>query len=145
MNDRQNEAKGDENTMAGDKQIGLDELLALARASSVVDGPCACIVDPHGEWSRIQASFPEQDMRPVGTLVDDPYVEATFAEFHPDGTHYWSAAAPIALRHYPYNRCTVVRCAQCGRAYLRYVEAGGYYAEPRIRAMNPNLIVDARA
>jgi hypothetical protein len=129
--------------MAGDKKIGLDELLALARTSAAVDGPCACILDPHDEWSRIQASFPEQDMRPVGTLVDDPYVEASFAEFHPDGTRYWSAEAPIALRHYPYNRCTVVRCAQCGRAYLRYVEAGGYYAEPRVRALKPGLVVDA--
>jgi hypothetical protein len=32
---------------------------------------------------------------------------------------------------------------QNGRAYLRYVEAGGYYAEPRICALNPDLIVDA--
>jgi hypothetical protein len=31
----------------------------------------------------------------------------------------------------------------CGRVCLSYVEAGGYYVEPRIRALDPGLLVDA--
>jgi hypothetical protein len=33
----------------------------------------------------------------------------------------------------------------CGRACLKYVEAGGYYVEPRVRALDPELIVDPPA
>lgn len=32
---------------------------------------------------------------------------------------------------------------QCGRHYLRYMEAGGYFVDRRIRALeNPALVVD---
>jgi hypothetical protein len=84
-------------------------------------------------------------MRIAGTLAGDPYDDPTFAEYHPAGTHYWSADAPIAMRHFPYNRCSVLQCRECGRCCLKYVEAGGYYVEPRIRALNPELIVDVPA
>ena len=47
------------------------------------------------------------------------------------------------MRFYPYNRCAVVRCLDCSRHYLRYNEAGGYFTEIRIRALRPELIVDA--
>ena len=56
---------------------------------------------------------------------------------------YESEDAPIAPRYYPYNRCTVSRCMNCGRNYLRYNEAGGYFTELRIRALQPGLLVDA--
>jgi hypothetical protein len=84
-------------------------------------------------------------MRTVGTLVADPYNEATFAEYHPHGTTNWSPEAPIAPRHYPYNRAQVAHCTVCGRCALRYVEAGGYYVEPRIRGLDPRLIADVPA
>jgi hypothetical protein len=129
--------------MTPDKRMQLDELMALARASAAVTRECACAVEPYLEWTRVPVTFPEQQMKVVGTLLDDPYDEPTFAEFHPTGTHYWSPNAPIALRHYPANRCTVVQCTVCGRGYLKYVEAGGYYVEARIRALDPQLIVDA--
>jgi len=35
-----------------------------------------------------------------------------------------------------------VRCRDCGRHYLRYNEAGGYFTEIRMRALRPELIVD---
>ena len=114
----------------------------LAQASAAVNRQCACAIDSYREWTRIPASFPEPQMRIVGTFVDDPYAEPTFAEFHPAGTNYWSGEAPMALRHFPYNRCSVLQCGQCGRACFKYVEAGGYYSEPRIRALDPRLIVD---
>ncbi|WP_020654717.1 hypothetical protein [Massilia niastensis] len=123
----------------------LDELMELALASAAVTQECACAIGSYLEWSRVPVSFPEQQMKVIGTLMDDPYAEPTFAEFHPAGTHYWSADAPIALRHYPANRCTVSQCTVCGRCCLRYVEAGGYYVEARIRALDPRLIVDPPA
>lgn len=128
--------------MAADRPMQLDELKALAEASAKVTQPCACAIDTYRGWTRIPVEFPEQQMRVVGTLVEDPYAEPTFAEYHPDGTEYWSPQAPIALRHYPFNRCSVLRCTVCGRAALKYVEAGGYYVEPRIRALDPALVVD---
>lgn len=129
--------------MSADRTLQPDELMALARASQAVTVPCACAIDTYRAWTKVPVEFPEQQMRTVGTLVDDPYVEATFEEYHPHGTGYWSPDAPIALRHYPANRSTVLQCGVCGRCCLKYVEAGGYYVEPRIRALDAALIVDA--
>jgi hypothetical protein len=128
--------------MTADKKLQFDELMELAQASAVVARDCACDIDTYREWTRVPVSFPEEQMRTAGTLVEDPYAEATYEEFHPAGTHYWSAEAPIAWRHYPFNRCSVLQCTECGRCCLRYVEAGGYYVEPRIRALDPRLLVD---
>lgn len=114
----------------------------LALASAAVTRDCACAIASYAGWTRIPVSFPEARMRVRGTLVDDPYQEASFAEHHPAGTHYWSEDAPIALRHFPTNRCIVWQCADCARCCLKYVEAGGYYVEARIRALRPELIVD---
>ncbi|MFK3740103.1 hypothetical protein [Massilia sp. TN1-12] len=128
--------------MAHDHLLSSDDIMALARTSSAVARPCACRIDSFREWTRVPADFPQAQLRPAGTLVHDPYAEPTYAEYHPDGTSYWSPDAPIALRHFPYNRCTVQQCGVCQRACLTYVEAGGYYVEPRIRALDPRLIVD---
>jgi hypothetical protein len=129
--------------MSTEKKLQFDELMQLATAPAAVTRDCPCAIESYREWTRIPVSFPERQMRVAGTLVDDPYSEATYAEFHPAGTNYWSAEAPIARRHYPYNRCSILQCKECGRSCLKYVEAGGYYVEPRIRALDPRLIVDA--
>jgi hypothetical protein len=129
--------------MAADDILGYDGLMELAQSSSRVTRACACAIDSFREWSRVPVEFPQAQMRTVGTLQGDPYVEATYAEYHPQGTGYWSADAPIAPRYFPYNRCTVQQCTVCGRVCLSYVEAGGYYVEPRIRALDPGLLVDA--
>jgi hypothetical protein len=123
--------------------LTFDGLMELARASANATRVCACGIAGYREWTRIPADFPQAQMRTAGTLAGDPYVEATFAEYHPHGTGYWSPDAPIAPRFFPYNRCTVLQCTVCGRACLSYVEAGGYYVEPRIRALDPVLLVDA--
>jgi hypothetical protein len=128
--------------MAHETKLPLTELTALATASGAVTRPCTCAIDTFQEWSRIPPEFPEQQMRTVGTLVDDPYQEAPWDEYHPHGSTYWSADAPIALRHFPYNRCVVWQCSVCTRCCLHYVEAGGYYVEKRIRALVPGRIVD---
>ena len=134
----------DENRNDDDRMKQLEQLMELAHSSSAVTRECICSASPVAGWERVPPSFPESQMRQLWTLVADPFDEPTYLEFHPSGTNYWSENAPIASHFYPYNRCTVAQCVECGRAYLRYTEAGGYYVEPRIRALNPQLIVDAR-
>jgi hypothetical protein len=131
--------------MSNENKLQLTDLIRLATTSQAVTQACTCAIDSHRGWTRIPPEFPASQMVVAGTLVDDPYVEATFVEYHPHGTDYWSPAAPIALRHYPYNRCSVLQCSACGRCCLTYVEAGGYYVEERIRALLPELIVDVPA
>ena len=129
--------------MAAQDKLGFDRLMELARGSSGVRRACACAIDSYREWSRVPADFPQAQMRAVGTLRGDPYADPTYAEYRAKGTSYWSADAPIAPHYFPYNRCDALQCTVCGRSCLTYVEAGGYYTEPRIRALDPALIVDA--
>lgn len=128
--------------MTNDGRLGIGDVMALAQASSAVTRDCACRIGDYQEWTRTPATFPQEQMRNAGTLVGDPYDEPTYAEYHPLGTNYWSPDAPIALRHFPYNRCALQHCSVCGRCCLSYVEAGGYYVEPRVRALDARYVVD---
>jgi hypothetical protein len=129
--------------MAAQHKLEFERLMELARASFEVTRTCACAIDSYREWSRVPADFPQAQMREVGTLRGDPYADPTHAEYRANGSSYWSADAPIAPHYFPYNRCSIEQCTVCGRSCLTYVEAGGYYTEPRIRALDPALIVDA--
>jgi len=124
------------------KKIDVESLTRLAQASAAVTTACTCNKIPLTAWSALPFTLNLNGFEEVGALFDDAYDEPTFAEFHPAGTRYESDNAPIALNFYPYNRCTVTRCLECGRCYLRYNEAGGYFTELRIRALRPDLIVD---
>lgn len=125
--------------------IEFDTLVRLAEASAAVTLPCSCNKEPLAAWRALPLALEVERLEEVGFLFDDPYDEPTFAEYHPAGTRYESEAAPIAMRFYPYNRCAVVRCLHCQRHYLRYNEAGGYFTEIRMRALQPALLVDAPA
>ena len=127
------------------QKIEFPALIQLARASSAVTAPCTCIAVPLVAWQAQPLTLELDRFEDIGTLMDDPYDEPTFAEYHPAGTRAYSDDAPIAPRFYPYNRCTVARCMDCGRLYLRYNEAGGYFTELRIRALQPALLVNAVA
>jgi hypothetical protein len=124
-------------------KIQLEKLMELAIRSADVKIECACAISSFAGWERVPLSFPEPRVREIGNLMDATDEEPSFVEFHPFGTQYWSKNAPIALKHFPYNRCTVWECVDCGRCCLRYTEGGGYYVEKRIRALSPELIVDA--
>lgn len=126
-------------------KIPFDTLMRLAQASAAVTAPCSCNKVSVAAWSALPMTLDLHRFEELGTLFDDPYEEPTFAEFHPAGTRYESETAPIAPGFYPYNRCTVARCLDCDRHYLRYNEAGGYFTELRIRAMRPELLVDTAA
>ena len=77
-----------------------------------------------------------------GTLRDPSLDEPTFEKFHPQGTRYASAQAPVAVRFFPFNRCDVYRCRDCGLLVLGYTEYGGYYVDHRVRCVKAARIVD---
>jgi hypothetical protein len=126
-------------------KIAYEPLMRLAHASALITLSCSCKKESLAAWRALPLSLELDRFEEVGTLFADPYDEPTFAEFHPSGTRYDSETAPIAPAFYPYNRCAVARCLDCGRYYLRYNEAGGYFTELRIRALQPELIVDPPA
>jgi hypothetical protein len=125
--------------MAGDTLTLLD---AAALRAAVSHSPgcahCAALVCPG--WESVTGPVGPPTLEPVGTLRDTDLAEPTFAEQHDPGTTYWHARAPIATAFFPYNRAEVWRCPACRRGFLQYTEAGGYYVDHRLRAVDPALI-----
>lgn len=129
--------------------LGADDLRRIARASREARaGRAACDCDALrcAGWESVPASFDTGRLARLGrvasALDDDPYAELTLAEYHPEGTHYDSPDAPIATGHFPTNRSEVWGCIDCGRAFLRYTEYGGYYVDHRIRELDEALVVE---
>lgn len=102
---------------------------------------CAALACPG--WEAIPGTYDRDNLQRVGTLRDPGNEDPTLEEYHPDGTHGWSPQAPIAPRHFPYNRCEAWTCVGCGRPFLRYTEYGGYYVEERVRELRAERVVAA--
>jgi len=120
-------------------RLTADELRRLAQAQA--QEPCAaCAPLRSPGWEALSATFDRGLLRKVGTLRTPGDEEPTLEEYHPAGTHAWSADAPIAPAFFPYNRCDVWSCVRCGRAFLRYTEYGGYYVEERVRPVSAALV-----
>ncbi|OYU10347.1 MAG: hypothetical protein CFE38_18095 [Comamonadaceae bacterium PBBC1] len=122
--------------------------LAPSGLSTMTPLACSCSVGTCDGWESVSDDrWPAQHMSRLGTLrapvdPDAPgHTEATFEEFHPEGTRYESANAPIAPLFYPYNRCDVFECSTCQRVLLKYTEFGGYYVDHRVRALQVHLVV----
>ena len=117
-------------------------LLALAQSGTQADcRRCAALACPG--WESVPSTFDISVLTQVGTLVNPRIEDPTLDEYHPKGTHGWSADAPIAPAYFPYNRCTVWTCTGCSKVFLRYTEYGGYYIDERIRAVDPALVAEA--
>ncbi|MFL9924518.1 hypothetical protein PQR62_09590 [Herbaspirillum lusitanum] len=130
--------------MADLARLDADQLKQLARQSAAIVASCICDNSVFAGWGSLPLSLPENQLEDIGTLLQDAYVEPSFVEYHPDGSRYESPTAPVAVHYFPYNRCNVARCTLCGRHYLRYVEAGGYFVDRRIRALlDATLVSDA--
>ncbi|MYM66175.1 hypothetical protein GTP45_04900 [Pseudoduganella sp. FT55W] len=123
--------------------IDFAGLKQLAETSAAVTAPCNCHDAGILAWQAMPLSLELDQFEEVASLVEDPFAEPTFTEYHPHGTRYNSDDAPIAPRFYPANLSHVLRCVKCNRHYLRYTEGGGYFSELRIRALRPQLLVDA--
>jgi hypothetical protein len=100
---------------------------------------CAAVRAPG--WEALPGAFDASALRKVATLRQPAVEDPTLQEYHPAGTGAWSPEAPIAPAFFPYNRCDVWQCAQCGRPFLRYTEYGGYYVEERVRELDPAKVV----
>ena len=124
------------------KKIDFSGLKELAVVSAKINKKCSCSIVSLDAWQKLPISLELNQFEEVGTLMEDPYDEPTFAEYHPRGTRYESADAPIAPRYYPCNRSQIMRCIVCGRSFLHYNEAGGYFTELRFRALRPELLFD---
>ncbi|GAP34348.1 hypothetical protein ABXN37_04155 [Piscinibacter sakaiensis] len=115
---------------------------AAALHALVSDSPgcahCAELKAPG--WESVPGELGPPLLEAVGTLRDVDDVEPGYEERHEDGTGFWHPRAPIALDGFPYNRASVWRCPQCRRGFLQYTEAGGYYVDHRLRAIDPALI-----
>lgn len=126
--------------------LGADALRRMAGAARPAAAGCACASLHCPGWESLPPSFDATKLERLGRISatgGDTDIEPTLAEYHPAGTHYGSGDAPIALGHFPFNRCEVWRCRGCSRAFLRYTEFGGYYVEQRIRELRAGLIVDS--
>ncbi|TFW18339.1 hypothetical protein [Duganella callida] len=125
--------------------IDFASLRQLAEQSAATSKPCSCADARMLAWQPMPLALELEleQFEEVGTLVEDPFDEPTFKEYHPGATRLDSDDAPIAPRYYPANRSQLLRCVKCGRHYLRYTEGGGYFTELRIRALQPHLLADA--
>jgi DNA-directed RNA polymerase subunit RPC12/RpoP len=121
------------------KLINRDELLSLATSSHKEACPDCQSLTCDG-WESIPGGFETKALECIGTLrVEDS--QECWEEYHPDGTDLWSKNAPIAIGFHPYNKSDVYQCKKCGSKYLRYLEAGGYYVDERIRKLDAKLII----
>jgi hypothetical protein len=115
--------------------LDAQQLRQLAQAQAHAPCPrCAALKAPG--WEALSATFEQSALRKVATLRRSDVEDPTLAEYHPAGSNAWSADAPVAPAYFPYNRCDVWECVQCGRPFLRYTEYGGYYIEERVRELH---------
>ena len=117
----------------------LRELSARRNEAAVPGCRCAALQKP--SWESITDDRWPAVVERVGTLRPPDVDEPTFEEFHPDGTRYDSARAPIAVAWFPANRSDVHVCSVCHSVFLRYTEYGGYYVDHRVRLVDPALVV----
>lgn len=126
--------------------LPLFDAATLSTRSAEAQSRCAdCMQLGAAGWESLSQPGDSAHLKAIGTLREDPFAEPTLAEYHPEGTRYWSEEAPIAPAWFPYNRCEVAQCPRCAQVFLRYTEYGGYYQEARIRAVDPARVVDAPA
>ena len=90
-------------------------------------------------WESIPGGYETKILEYIATLRSEDSAEC-WEEYHPNGTDLWSKTAPIAPQFHPYNKSDVYQCKNCASLYLRYLEAGGYYVDERIRELKAELI-----
>lgn len=120
--------------------LNREQLLEIAKSSKVAEACTECSSLSCCGWESVPGYFSLGKLRVLGTLKRES-VEECWDEYHPNGTHLWSADAPISIEHHPYNRSEVLECSGCKRTFLHYTEYGGYYLDERIRELNARLIV----
>jgi hypothetical protein len=121
-------------------RLGAADLRRLP-SPAATPADCACKRLKCAGWESVSLPPGAPLLRHVGSLRDSDNPEPTFEELHEAGSRYDSPHAPIAPAYFPYNRCEVWACAQCGRGILQYTEFGGYYVDHRMREVDPARVV----
>jgi hypothetical protein len=75
--------------------IDFANLQRMAQQSAAVTQPCSCNDAQALAWQQIPLTLELDQFEEVGTLVQDPYGEPAFKEYHPAGTRLQSDDAPI--------------------------------------------------
>ncbi len=65
------------------QKIDFTQLLQMAQASAAVTVACSCNKVALAAWQRLPTSLELDRFEEVGSLMDDPYDEPTFAEYPP--------------------------------------------------------------
>lgn len=124
--------------------VSAESLKALSQSKP---SQCTCALKHCQGWESVSDDrWPAAQMQRKGTLreaLQEGQTEPSFEEFHPDGTRYDSAQAPIAPKYFPYNRCDVFACQKCACGVLKYTEYGGYYVDHRVRLIDSDLVTQA--
>lgn len=130
-----------------DSSVPLLDAAALRQLAKAKPEQCRCALKSCRGWESVSDDrWPAAQMLAAGTLrepLHEGQTEHTFEEFHPEGTRYESPDAPIAPRYFPFNRCDVHACSQCGCAVLKYTEYGGYYIDHRVRLVDADRVIEA--
>lgn len=121
-------------------RLTAEDLRRLPDPAATPSG-CACAGLKAPGWESITGPVKAPLLEALGTLRDPDDPEPTVRELHRDGSRYESVHAPIAPDWFPYNRCEVWACVQCGRGFLQYTEFGGYYVDHRLREIDPARVV----
>ena len=117
----------------------LRELSSRRLQSQALQCDCKPVQFP--AWESMTYERWPDSLQQVATLQAPDVDEPTVEEFHPNGTRYDSADAPVAVQWFPFNRSDVYVCSNCQSVFLRYTEFGGYYVDKRVRMVNPELVV----
>lgn len=130
-------------TLPSEKPMTGAELKALGQRKT---SACNCSLKICDGWESVSDErWPVDQLKLEGTLrtpLPEGQMDLSFEEYHPQGTRYDSANAPIAPPYFPYNRCDVYACSNCRCAVLKYTEYGGYYVDHRVRRVAPDLVID---
>lgn len=121
-------------------KLSTTDIKHLAQQSWTGPACTCCAIFTSTGWESFPSLANDSDLRKIGSLWIAGDDEPSLAEYHPEGTSYWSPSAPIALDFHPYNRCEIWQCRHCNHPFLRYTEYGGYYEDQRIRELDPALI-----
>ena len=125
----------------------LDTPDALRQLAAQPKTSCQCSLQRCAGWESVSDDrWPADQMQPLGTLrppLPEGQTELTFEEYHPRGTRYESADAPIAPGYFPFNRCDVYACTRCQCAVFKYTEYGGYYVDHRVRLVDADLVIES--
>jgi phage FluMu protein Com len=120
------------------KLLTRDELISLASTKHQEKCPECQSLNCEG-WESVPGGYETKILECIGTLRAEDSPEC-WEEYHPNGTDLWSKDALIAIEFHPYNKSDVYQCKNCNSIYLRYLEAGGYYVDERIRELKAKLI-----